>query len=158
MEQCKTKGITSELCEQLTQPNPASAKIFTCTYGTFLPHQLIDPDESTWEYAFQGAKIVMELQKNNVKVNRIYNWWRPEPYNKNVGGAPGRHPEGTSIDVRMSDMNNTTKARALLCKWRSNNAGYKALNALGYYGSTGIHFGVADNWENTWGDPCKFKK
>ncbi len=158
LSQCAEYGIASELCQQLTRPNPNSKPTFTCTYGESLPHQLIDPDESTWVFAFQGAKIVMELAKHGVTVDHIYNWWRPEPYNKNVGGKPGRHPLGTSIDVRMKDNSNATKALSLLCQWRNKNSDFKALNALGYYGNTGIHFGVADTLENTWGNPCTQKR
>lgn len=158
LQQCAEAGVTSDLCQQLTRPNLNSKSTFTCTYGNEVPHQLIDPDESTWEFAFQGAKIVMELQKNGVSVDNIYNWWRPEPYNKNVGGVPIRHPEGTSIDVRMSNITHASKALSLLCKWRNNKTDFKALNALGYYGNTGIHFGVADTLENTWGNPCSSKK
>lgn len=154
LKRCEEEKIPDFLCEQIIRPNPSSKERFICTYGNDLPHQLIDPDESTWEFAFQGAKIVMALGKYGVRVNQIYNWWRPEPYNSNVGGAPGRHPQGTSIDVRMAGMKDTTKALSLLCKWRNQKTNSRSLNAIGYYGNTGIHFGVGDTWENTWGSPC----
>lgn len=147
---CTDAGVQYGWCQQLARPNPLSASVFACTYGN-LPHQLVSPDESTWEYAFKAGLMVQELEKQGIFTQEIYNWWRPEPYNANVGGAGGRHPYGTSVDVRMQSMSDTSKALKKLCSWRRNGE----MNALGYYGKTGIHFGVGDEWANTWGHPCK---
>lgn len=145
----KTTGST-KWCQQLTRPNPNSKSTFSCTYGTSLPHQLIHPDESTWKNAIQAAKLVTELEAMGISVYQIYNWWRPEPYNANVGGAAGRHPFGTSVDVRFSSMRDMERAHSQLCKWRKQGR----LRALGYYGSTGLHFGIGDKTANTWGKSC----
>jgi hypothetical protein len=96
------------------------------------------------------VKLVTELEAKGIRVYQIYNWWRPEPYNANVGGAAGRHPYGTSVDVRMASMGDMEKAFSQLCKWRSQGR----LRAVGYYGSTGLHFGIGDKTANTWGKSC----
>ena len=150
LEQCAKATKGSHWCNQLTRPNPDSAKIFHCTYGTSQPHILIHPDESTWANAFQAINLVQELEILGIKTCIIYNWWRPEPYNKNVGGAPGRHPFGTSVDVRFCSMDEMTKAHGQLCQWRNQGR----LRALGYYGTTALHFGIADIEDNTWGKNC----
>lgn len=150
LKSCTDAGVQYNWCQQLARPNPESASVFTCTYGN-LPHQLVSPDESTWEYAFKAALMVQKLAKQQIHTKEIYNWWRPEPYNVNVGGAGGRHPNATSVDVRMLNMTDTKKALKKLCSWRQQGE----MNALGYYGKTGIHFGVGDEWANTWGHPCK---
>jgi hypothetical protein len=143
----------SKWCPQLTRPNPASQSTFSCTYGAQQPHLLINPDESTWTYAFRAVQLVDELEGMGIKVAQIYNWWRPQPYNTNVGGAAGRHPYGTSVDVRMATMNDMERAHAQLCKWREKGR----LRAVGYYGSTGLHFGIGDKIANTWGKNCTSK-
>ena len=150
MKGCWAATGNSRWCEQLTRPNPSSRSTFICTYGSDLPHRLIHPDESTWKNAYQAVKLVEELGAKGIKVAQIYNWWRPQPYNANVGGAAGRHPYGTSVDVRMATISNMEKAHSQLCKWRK--AG--RLKALGYYGSTGLHFGIGDRTANTWGKGC----
>ena len=150
MKGCWAATGNSRWCEQLTRPNPSSRSTFLCTYGEDLPHRLIHPDESTWKNAYQAVKLVEELGSKGIEVSQIYNWWRPEPYNANVGGAAGRHPYGTSVDVRMSTVAHMKKAHTQLCKWRK--AG--RLRALGYYGSTGLHFGIGDRTPNTWGKGC----
>ena len=137
-------------CDQLVRPNPSSINTFHCTYGKDQVHQLIHPDESTWKYAYEAVKIVEELQASKIETQIIYNWWRPEPYNKNVGGAAGRHPFGTSIDVRFKTKNMQNSAFARLCKMRSKGR----IRAIGYYASTAIHFGVGDSKANTWGKAC----
>lgn len=150
LEMCAKATSGSRWCNQLTRPNPDSSKIFHCTYGTSQPHILVHPDEGTWVNAFQAVKLVEELEAMGVKTCIIYNWWRPEPYNKNVGGAPGRHPFGTSVDVRFCSMDEMSKAHAQLCQWRKQGR----LRALGYYGTTALHFGIGDADDNTWGKDC----
>ena len=39
----------------------------------------------TWKYAYEAVKIVEEFQDAGIETRIIYNWWRPEPYNGNVG-------------------------------------------------------------------------
>lgn len=150
LNQCYSAARSSTWCQQLTRPNPASVNIFKCTYGEEQPHYMIHPDERTWAYAFQAAKLVKALQAMNIRVCQIYNWWRQEPYNGNVGGAPGRHPYGTSVDVRFCSMADMEKAHTQLCKWRKQGR----LRAVGYYGSTGLHLGIGDTTANTWGKAC----
>lgn len=147
---CYQATGNSRWCEQLTRPNPSSRAIFLCTYGKDLPHRLIHPDSSTWKNAYQAVKLVEELEAKGISVQQIYNWWRPEPYNANVGGAAGRHPYGTSVDVRLSSLPDMERAHAQLCKWRAQGR----LRAVGYYGSTGLHFGIGDKTANTWGKSC----
>lgn len=137
-------------CQQVMRPNPESVDVFQCTYGPTQIHQLIDPDKSTWPNAFRAVQLVAALEKTGIKPCLIYNWWRPEPYNKNVGGAPGRHPKGTSVDVRFCSMPDMEKAFTTLCDWRAKGQ----LRALGYYGTTGLHLGVGDSRSNTWGKAC----
>lgn len=150
LEMCAKATNGSRWCNQLTRPNPDSVKVFHCTYGTSQPHILIHPDEGTWANAFQAVKLVEELEAKGFKTCIIYNWWRPEPYNKNVGGAPGRHPFGTSVDVRFCSMDEMLKAHDQLCQWRKQGR----LRALGYYGTTALHFGIGDVDDNTWGKDC----
>jgi hypothetical protein len=150
LQACNHATDSSPWCEQLMRPNPSSQSAFVCTYGTSQLHQLIHPDVSTWKYAFQAVLIVRDLESMGVKVAQIYNWWRPEPYNANVGGAKGRHPFGGSVDVRFASMGDMERGHALLCQFRK----LGRLRAVGYYGSTGLHFGVGDAIANTWGKSC----
>ncbi len=150
LEGCAVVTGNSPWCAQLVRPNPASQSTFSCTYGDGQEHFLVNPDEKTWPYAWLGAKLVSELQAKGIGVAQIYNWWRPEPYNKNVGGAAGRHPFGTSVDVRMKTMNDMELAHKQLCQWRAKGR----IRAVGYYGSTGLHFGIGDKLANTWGKSC----
>ncbi len=150
MKGCWGATNNSSWCEQLTRPNPSSRSIFVCTYGADQPHRLIHPDESTWKNAFGAVKLVEELEAKGMSVQQIYNWWRPAPYNGNVGGASGRHPYGTSVDVRFTNLGAMERAHKQLCTWRAQGR----LKALGYYGSTGLHFGIGDQTPNTWGKSC----
>ena len=151
LTQCAASTNNSSWCQQLVRPNPASVQTFKCTYGESQPHRLIHPDESTWANAFKAAQFVTQLEGMGIKVAQIYNWWRPEPYNANVGGAAGRHPLGTSIDVRFCTNADAIRGFDELCKVRKTGA----IRALGYYGSTGVHIGVGDTTANTWGRTCK---
>jgi hypothetical protein len=150
MAQCLSQTGNSHWCAELTRPNPDSGSIFSCTYGTKQVHQLIHPDESTWKFAITAVQLVQKLEAKGLGVSIIYNWWRPEPYNKNVGGAAGRHPYGTSVDVRMETMKDMEAAFSQLCTWRKQGV----IRAVGYYGSTALHFGVGDKVGNTWGKDC----
>lgn len=150
LQQCIAATKSKRYCEEVIRPNPDSASTFYCTYGSSQQHVLIDPDEATWKNAFQAVKIVEDLKRQGVAVQWIYNWWRPDPYNQNVGGAKGRHPNGTSVDVRFTNKANQNRAHSLLCKMRSKNY----LRALGYYSGTGLHLGVGDSTANTWGRSC----
>lgn len=150
LQQCASETGNSSWCAQLVRPNPSSKSTFGCTYGSSQPHNLIHPDEKTWKYPIAGVGIIKDLQAKGIKVSQIYNWWRPEPYNKNVGGAAGRHPYGTSIDVRFASSSEANRAFRELCKMRK--AG--RLRALGHYGSSSLHIGVGDKTANTWGKSC----
>lgn len=150
LRRCQASTGNSNWCREVMRPNPSSRATFNCTYGEKQPHQLIHPSESTWANAFKAVQLVRDLEALGVKVAQIYNWWRPEPYNANVGGAKGRHPYGTSVDVRFASLNDMEKAHRLLCDFRRRGR----LRALGYYGSTGLHLGIGDSNPNTWGKPC----
>ena len=150
LQKCASETGGSPWCEQLTRPNPDSVATFRCTYGSSRPHMLIHPDETTWKHAFRAVRLIEELEAKNIRVCLIYNWWRPEPYNANVGGASGRHPFGTSVDVRFCSVADMEKGFLQLCRWRA--AG--RLRAVGYYGTTGLHFGIGDAHGNTWGKSC----
>lgn len=150
LQKCAQGTNNSAWCDQVVRPNPNSVNTFRCTYGTELPHNLIHPDESTWQYPIEGVRVVQDLQVMGIKVDQIYNWWRPEPYNKNVGGAAGRHPYGTAIDVRFGSNAEANRAFKELCKMRK--AG--RIRAIGHYGSASLHIGVGDRLANTWGKSC----
>ncbi|MGE0631917.1 MAG: hypothetical protein AB7O96_05890 [Pseudobdellovibrionaceae bacterium] len=150
---CKEATNNSSWCAQLIRPDPhpTNRQIFKCTYGPLQPLRFIHPDSSTWKNAYQAVNLIKELQAKGISVNEIYNWWRPEPYNKNIGGAPGRHPYGTAVDVQFSSMKDMKNAHKLLCQWRAQGR----LRALGYYGTRELHFGIGDANPNTWGKSCK---
>ena len=150
LSQCYAANNNSCWCDQLVRPNPDSISTFHCTYGSGQVHQLIHPDESTWKYAFEAVALIRDLESLSISADIIYNWWRPEPYNDNVGGSPKRHPFGTSIDVRFKTKFDQLKAHTKLCQWRNQGR----LRALGYYQSTALHFGVGDYIGNTWGKSC----
>ncbi|WP_413580884.1 hypothetical protein [Bdellovibrio sp. HCB288] len=150
LAKCASETSNSSWCAQLIRPNPSSYNTFKCTYGSSQTHVLIHPDEATWKYPITAVKVIKDLQAKGLKVSQIYNWWRPEPYNKNVGGAAGRHPYGTSVDVRFASTSTATKAFSELCKMRK--AG--RIRAIGHYGSASLHIGVGDKLANTWGKYC----
>lgn len=150
LNKCLAATGQSPWCAQLMRPNPSSVGVFRCTYGYDLPHQLIHPTESTWNNAIQAVRLITELEAKNICVELIYNWWRPEPYNKNVGGAAGRHPFGTSVDVRFCSKSDMERGFRQLCSWRKQGR----LRAVGYYNSSSLHFGVGDRTGNTWGKAC----
>lgn len=149
--QCISATGSSTYCQQVERPNPSSKSIFACTYGASQVHRLIHPTTSTWKNATKAIQLLQKLSAKGICVSQIYNWWRPEPYNANVGGAAGRHPKGTSVDVRFCTNADAIKGFDELCKNRK--AG--EIRALGYYGSTGVHIGVGDTTANTWGRNCK---
>ncbi|MFS4460683.1 hypothetical protein [Bdellovibrio sp. HCB2-146] len=150
LQKCAAETNNSSWCSQVVRPNPSSINTFRCTYGSSQAHNLIHPDESTWKYPINGVKILKDLQAKGIKISHIYNWWRPQPYNKNVGGAAGRHPYGTSIDVRFASNSEANRAFRELCRMRR--AG--RLRAIGHYGSASLHIGVGDRLANTWGKSC----
>lgn len=150
LQKCGEATNNSPWCLQLVRPNPDSYAIFQCTYGESQVHQLIHPDESTWTNAFAAVELVETLEDEGLRVCEIYNWWRPEPYNKNVGGAAGRHPFATSVDVRFCTKEDQERAFTSLCEHKKNGH----LRALGYYPSSALHFGVGDSRANTWGKSC----
>lgn len=147
---CTQKTGSAYWCQQLVRPNTNSASTFGCTYGPNQVHQLINPDENTWQYPIAAVKLLQELTSKGIHACEIYNWWRPEPYNKNVGGSPGRHPYGTSVDVRFCSRDDANNAFSELCKLRKQNR----LRALGDYGSSSLHLGIGDAVANTWGMDC----
>lgn len=147
---CIQKTGSKKWCDQVARPNPDSNRTFDCTYSVAQPHVFIHPEEATWVHAINAIKLVQELEAKNIGVDIIYNWWRPEPYNANVGGAAARHPFGTSIDVRFKTKNEQVKAHKELCKSRK----LGRLRALGFYPGTGLHLGMGDKVANTWGKSC----
>lgn len=150
LQRCAKETNGSFYCSQLVRPNPRSSNTFSCTYGSSQTHSLIHPDENTWKYPIAAVKILQDLSAKGIKISHIYNWWRPEPYNKNVGGAKGRHPYGTSVDVRFSSESEANRAFRELCKMRAQ----KRLRAIGHYGSASLHLGIGDRLANTWGKSC----
>jgi hypothetical protein len=148
---CYAQTQNSHWCDQLVRPNPASHPTFDCTYGAAQPHYLIHPDEGTWINAFKAVQLVQELENKGLKVCLIYNWWRPEPYNKNVAGAAGRHPYGTAVDVRFCSDTDAIRGFEMLCQLRKQGR----IRAIGYYGGAALHFGIGDRVANTWGKSCQ---
>lgn len=147
---CAKATRDSAWCQEIMRPNPASRSSFACTYGWTQPHMLIHPDPASWKFAFEAIKIADELIQKGIHVCGINNWWRPEPYNRNVGGAKGRHPLATSVDVRFCTKEDQVAGFPELCKMRA--AG--RLRAVGFYPGTVLHFGVGDRRGNTWGNSC----
>lgn len=150
LQQCAQATGGSQWCDQLVRPNPDSISTFRCTYGSGQVHQLIHPDQNTWKHAFNAVKLIEELEQKGFRIKIIYNWWRPEPYNKNVGGAAGRHPKGTSVDVRFVTNAQADQAFLELCKYRKQGR----IRAIGHYGTNALHFGIGDSTGNTWGKSC----
>ncbi|MES3038115.1 MAG: hypothetical protein V4736_09435 [Bdellovibrionota bacterium] len=150
LETCLAQTGKSPWCNQLVRPNPSSVGTFRCTYGASQTHQLIHPDEATWKNAIGAVNLIKSLEKKGLKACQIYNWWRPEPYNANVGGAAGRHPFATSVDVRMCSDHEAIVAFDALCVARKQGK----IRAIGYYGGSALHFGVGDKTGNTWGRNC----
>lgn len=148
---CYAATSNSHWCDQLVRPNPSSHGTFDCTYSAAQSHYLIHPEERTWQYAYEAVRLVQELERKGLRVCQIYNWWRPEPYNSNVGGAPGRHPYGTSVDVRFCSNREADLAFDELCSFRKSGR----IRAIGHYGTSALHFGVGDAFANTWGRQCK---
>jgi hypothetical protein len=150
LAQCYAQTNSKKWCDQIVRPNPESSGSFDCTYSTSQAHVFVHPDESTWVNAISAVKIVQGFEAKGIKVQTIYNWWRPEPYNANVGGAAGRHPYGTSVDVRFPTKAEQNRAFKELCALRAQGK----VRAAGYYSGTGLHFGVGDKTANTWGKSC----
>lgn len=150
LDQCAHATGGSAWCTQLIRPNPASVSFFTCTYGASQVHQLISPVESSWKNAIGAVSLITQLEQKGLRVCQIYNWWRPEPYNQNVGGAPGRHPQATSVDVRFCSTTDANRAFDELCKFRKQGK----IRAIGHYGTSALHFGIGDATANTWGRVC----
>jgi hypothetical protein len=150
LQRCAQTTGGSAWCSQLIRPNPDSVSVFRCTYGESQVHQLINPDESSWKHAHNAVKLIQELEQKGFRIKLIYNWWRPEPYNKNVGGAAGRHPKGTSVDVRFVTNSEADQAFLELCKYRKQGR----IRAIGHYGTNALHFGMGDAMNNTWGKTC----
>lgn len=150
LAKCKAATNNSAWCDQLIRPNPTSKNVFQCTYGASQPHQLIHPNESTWTHAINAVKLIQALDAKGMKTCLIYNWWRPQPYNRNVGGAAGRHPFGTSVDVRFCDEPTAELAFNELCRLRRQGK----IRAIGFYGTSALHFGMGDSKANTWGRSC----
>lgn len=150
LQQCARETGGSAWCNQIIRPNPSSISTFRCTYGSSQVHQLIHPNTATWKNAIQAVRLIQELEQKGLRVCQIYNWWRPEPYNKNVGGAAGRHPYATSVDVRFCSNADANRGFDELCKFRK--AG--RIRAIGHYGTSALHFGIGDSTGNTWGRSC----
>lgn len=150
LKQCLAATSSEKYCTQIARPNPDSKSTFSCTYSSQQAHVFVHPDEKTWKYAIDAVKMVLELEAKGIKIATIYNWWRPEPYNKNVGGSATRHPYGTSVDVRFASKTEQNKAQRELCKMRTQGR----IRAVGYYSGTGLHLGVGDRSANTWGKSC----
>lgn len=150
LQECARQTGGSAWCAQLIRPNPSSIATFRCTYGQDQTHQLIHPDEATWKNAYEAVRLVQELEQKGLRVCQIYNWWRPEPYNANVGGAAGRHPFATSVDVRFCSNADANRGFDELCMYRKQGR----LRAIGHYGTSALHFGVGDKTANTWGRTC----
>jgi hypothetical protein len=150
LAQCARETGGSAWCGQIIRPNPDSINTFRCTYGNTQVHQLIHPDESTWANSINAVKLVQDLERSGLRVCKIYNWWRPEPYNKNVGGAKTRHPAATSVDVRFCSNGEANRGFTALCRYRKQGR----LRAIGHYGTSALHFGMGDIRNNTWGRTC----
>ncbi len=150
LQKCARATGGSAWCSQLIRPNPSSVSTFRCTYGATQVHQLIHPNEATWKNAFGAVSLIQELEQKGFRVCQIYNWWRPQPYNQNVGGAAGRHPFGTSVDVRFCSNSDANRAFDELCKSRRQGK----IRAIGHYGTSALHFGIGDATGNTWGRTC----
>lgn len=147
---CLEKGVLQRFCLNMTRPNriAESVEAFKCTYPG-KPHALIPPDESEWEFGIKAALILQKVSRENkICVEEIYNWYRPEPYNSNVKGRPGRHPNATAIDVKFCTPKDAKAAFKALCEMYRE----KEIWALGTYpAGIEIHIGVMPEQNATWG-------
>lgn len=142
---CIERTNRMDFCQQVIRPNPASASIFRCTYPPGVPPVFIPVERGKWIYAFRAIEWMDEMEAQGIALSHIYNWLRPEPYNKNVSGDPNRHPFGTAIDLRLATKGDQQKAFTYLCeKWRAHQ-----IHAIGYYGSASLHLGMGDPLEWT---------
>lgn len=148
--ECKNATGNESWCEELTRPSEEGRPYFECSYGKDVKYRLVHPDRKTWKDAFRAINLIQKLKDEDIRACGIYYWWRPEPFNRNAGGAPTRHPYGTSVDVRFCSMKDMEKAHLRLCSWRKQ--GF--LKALGYYNSPELHLGISDTKANTWGKDC----
>jgi|GEM_PF-1246562 len=139
LKACLENTQRPDYCQQVMRPNPNSRSIFQCTYPASIPWIFI-PSPKTWFYAFQVIRWLDEMESEGIKVSLIYNWWRPEPYNKNVGGDPHRHPFGTAIDVFFPTKIDQLNAFRFLCQLERSSF----IGALGFYGSSSLHIGIGD--------------
>lgn len=145
---CTSRGVSRKTCTEMTRPNPLEEARFACTYGKSAPHELVPP-KTKWDQAIKLAKVYESLRAQGVCTDEVYNWWRPEPYNRNVEGAKARHPNATCIDVRFCSVADAKKALRALCKLRSQGK----ITSVGYYGATGVHIGM-DPQDGSWGGAC----
>ena len=156
LEQCRWATGGSPHCEDVIRPNPRSTPFFECTFPKGTEKIFIHPDESTWENAFVAIRLIGEMEANGIGVKHIYNWWRPVPYNENVGGEPDRHPFGTSVDVLFTSRDDQVLAHEYLCEEQAKGL----IKALGFYWVAerpSIHIGVKDSPEKVnWGRACDF--
>lgn len=137
----------------MTHPNNKSEMEFRCTYPDAKTHVLIPPDPTKWELSFRGALELQKIEAAGVCVKEIYNYDRPEPYNNNVQGAPGRHPYGTAIDIEFCTKADARKAVQAFCKQRT--PGDVEIKSVGTYSSgIRIHLGNVKPRRGDWGGGC----
>ena len=140
IEQCEKATDRPDLCKQIIRPNPDSKSIFACTYPPGVASIFIPPEKGVWHFAFQAIRWISEIENLGISFSHIYNWLRPEPYNKNASGHPDRHPFGTAVDIKLRSKGDQHLAFEFFCeKWRSGQ-----MNAIGFYSSASLHLGIGD--------------
>ncbi len=109
IQRCTSRGISEKLCREATYPNPDSRSAFNGVYGSN-QNFILMPPESTWDTGIRLLGIAESLSAYG-KVCEIRNWYRPEPYNRKVGGAGGsRHINASAIDIEFCSVAEKNKA------------------------------------------------
>ncbi len=141
IKMCLARGIREQFCKQITSPNTKSIGTFRQVYGD-QPFVLM-PNTDRWETGLQLLTIAESLAEFG-EICEIRNWYRPEPYNRSVGGArSSQHLSAGAIDIEFCTVQD--KNRALLAALATRQK-FKTPPGIGVYGegSKTLHFDFAN--------------
>lgn len=138
---CVKSGVHRTLCDQMTRPNTSSKGTFRRIYGD-RPFVLM-PGPDAWGKGVELAKVAQSLSRYG-KICEIRNWYRPEPYNRAVGGARGsQHKSGSAIDIEFCSVAEKRKALIAALKMRNKCSMPKGVGVYGE-GSLVIHIDLSN--------------